>query len=792
VTFFKEQMPYVFILLLTLAATCMAQTPFGTLSGQVTDKTTGNPLSGCSVSIKPSGIGTTSDTAGTFSLSIPYGSYRVEFSYVGYETAVRKISLSASHNSVRLNQSLSSKIISLGEVTVLGEEIVAPPTVQRIEQIDLSRIPTVYNDALRSIQILPGVASNNELSSAYNVRGGNFEENLIYLNGYEINRPLLLRQGIEENQSLINPDMVDGIRFYDGAFPAYFGDKLSSALEVTYLRDQSTNWGGSIHANLLNQSLSVHKRSGNLNWCVGLRYSNPNIFVNTLQTSGTYRPQFADVQLLANYVLPHNSRVEFFGLQADNRFRLTPKSWSGHFAGINYMDVKAIELRFQGKRTYTDRTGLFGLKYDKVFAPKTRLSLALSRGNSTEREDADLTSQIYYNENAWYENNPLDYLKSRLEYDHDRLDLTTYEIQPQFQFAFGKHSFVTGMDARFVHMKNRTDEFFQEIGDSSIQEIPRIKLDSMNMDLNSVSGFVHDMIQFNEYFRADGGLRLLHYEYNNENLLSPRFSLHAFPDEINTVNFSWGYYYQPPFYHEVSANLAAGTPRLKAQRAIHYVLGWEHEFRHDLTLEVETYYKKLDRLIPFYLDQAKLEYGSSNSLKGYATGFDVLLRGRVTKDINSWISYSYLSTKEKNIDGSSYYQRRLLDQTHTLRFFLQDKMPKLPNVQVHNRMLFGSGYLYYPEKVVSDKDGNKSMVVDFNHRYTYPFYFRADIGFTARIKLGKRSEMMVIAEVLNAFNRANVASYSWFPIYPSDPTPTKVPQVLSDRFFNVGVELKLE
>jgi outer membrane receptor protein involved in Fe transport len=341
-------------------------------------------------------------------------------------------------------------------------------------------------------------------------------------------------------------------------------------------------------------------------------------------------------------------------------------------------------------------------------------------------------------------------------------------------------------------MNSRVDELFQEVGDSSIQEQPRVTKSNQDLTLNSYSGYAQDIINFNEYYRADLGVRLLRYEYNKETLLSPRIGLHYFFDVNNTFNLSWGYYDQPPFFHEVVSRSDSSTSHLKSQQAVHYVLGWEHDFKHDLTFEVETYYKQLDRLIPFYLDQMKLIYADQNSLKGYAYGFDVLLRGQVTKDINSWISYGYLNTREKPVGSDSPYERRLLDQTHTLRFFLQDKMPSLPNVQVHNRMLFGTGYLYYPEKVVTDAQGNKSLAVDFDHRFTYPFYFRADIGFSARLKLGKRSEMIVIAEVLNAFNRANVASYSWFPVYPSDPSPVKVPQVLSDRFFNLGVELRLE
>ena len=210
-----------------------------------------------------------------------------------------------------------------------------------------------------------------------------------------------------------------------------------------------------------------------------------------------------------------------------------------------------------------------------------------------------------------------------------------------------------------------------------------------------------------------------------------------------------------------------------------------------MVFRAEAFYKKLDYLIPYTLDGLRIQYGDRNSDEGYAYGADVLIHGQLTQHLNSWISYGYLNMKERDFETGGDYHRGLLDQTHTLRLFLQDQMPEHPNVQVHNRMLFGSGYLYHPQIIVRDAQGKTDVVTDYNQTLTFPMYFRADVGFSVRWKTGPRGEAIVIVEVLNAFNRANVQGYSFFPIFPSDPSPQKLPEVLSGRFFNLGVEYHL-
>jgi outer membrane receptor protein involved in Fe transport len=779
--------------LFAISLGCFAQTETsqqvgsGQFSGTVTDWETGLPLSSCAIQASPGNLGAAADSLGQFALSLPYGVYSITFRHLGHFPVTRRISLSARHASVDLKIRLKPSVLSMREVTITEEQNEEPPTVQKMEPVDLQRMPTVYSDVLRSIQILPGASANNELSSAYNVRGGNYDENLIYLNGYEIFRPFLLRQGVEESQSLINSDMTDRLNFYGGAFPANFGDKMSSVLEVDYSRDHAPGFGAIFRADLLSQGATVHNHVGKLDWTAGIRYADPNLLVSKLQTTGTYRPSYLDGQLLANYMLPGKSRLELFALSATNSFKLVPKDWEGNFSGVNYTDVRAVYLRYNGKRNYDWRTAVGGLKYEKVFGPHTRVTLAGAYTRSTEQEDTDLSSDIYYNDNAW-ESGSGYYLKSRLEKNHNRLTLNSLELLPSVHFTKGIHSLAVGADIRAVTVQSRINEFFQEFGDSLLSDSARITLADRKYDLNSYAGYAQDVMTLTPYLRLDLGLRMLHYNYTGENLWSPRGSIHFNATENDILSLSSGFYYQPPFYYELR-DLPASAAPLKSQRSIHYVASWEHQYQRGLLLRTEAYYKKLDRLIPYSLDGLRIEYSDKNSATGYAYGADILLRGELTEHLNSWISYGYLSSQEKDAGSATGYRRRLLDQTHTLRLFLQDQMPKHPNIQVHNRMLLGSGYLYHPQVIATDSEGRKVVTTDYSSAKTFPMYFRADVGFSIRWKLGKAGEAILIAEVLNAFNRANVASYSFIPIFPSDPLPTKLPEVLSGRFFNVGMEL---
>ncbi len=277
------------------------------VSGKIITSSDKNPLPNCNILIKETSSGTISDSRGEFEIKLPYGEYTLIASYIGYEKFEKRFSLSSENRRITLLIELKPAAILGKEVTVTGDRKPQSIVVQEIQQTDIKNMPSIYGDVLRAVQILPGVTSNNELTSGYNVRGGSFDENLIYLNGFEIYRPLLLRQGIEENKSLINPDLVDEIRFYNGSFPSSFGDRMSSALEANYNINKIDSLSGIVKTDLLNSSLALKNKFGNLKLAGAVRYAYPGMFLDGLQTNGDYRPKFLDVQILANYSINNNS-----------------------------------------------------------------------------------------------------------------------------------------------------------------------------------------------------------------------------------------------------------------------------------------------------------------------------------------------------------------------------------------------------------------------------------------------------------------------------------------------------
>ena len=279
--------------------------------------------------------------------------------------------------------------------------------------------------------------------------------------------------------------------------------------------------------------------------------------------------------------------------------------------------------------------------------------------------------------------------------------------------------------------------------------------------------------------------------FSRDTLARPRAVLYFSSSAKDAINLKWGYYYPPPFVYEVRNKEAQQVESLKSQRAIHAVLGWERQVNQKLSLQVESYYKLLDNIIPYYHDQLQLIYSNANSHEGFAYGLDLSLQGEIVDGIDSWLSYSYLKARERII-GTSNYQRRPLDQTHTIRLFLQDKMPRFPNSQAHMRILFGSGFLFHPRRAVTDEaTGLSTLEIDFDDREQFRYYFRMDLGLLAKVELGGGRTLAIAGEILNVWNVLNVADYTWFQVPQVRSTPIRVPQVLTRRFFNLGFELQL-
>ncbi len=790
------------LLILLIVITCpviVSQSDHAFVTGKVINFSDKLPLINANIFVesltgeKQISTGTVSDSSGGFKIVLPYGNYTLTASYVGFITYKDSISLSAEKRSVEIIIELKTTVISSAEVTVTSERKFPSTVIQEIEPKDLERIPTIYSDVLRAVQILPGVTTGSELSSGYNVRGGNFDDNLIYLNGFEIYRPFLLRQGIEENKSLINPDLVEEFRFYNGSFPASYGDKMSSALEVNYRFADTDTSNGIVKADLLGTSLMLRKKFSNLRFEGAVRYAYPGLFLNELQTNGDYKPSFKDVQLFANYSINSMNNLEVLFLYADNKFDLTPRDWTGHFGGFFPGDIRELDIFYNGERNYSFITGLTGIKYSYLLNENIQLILSVARYDTEEKESSDLYSEYYYKENP-ESNYEGEFLKSALENVNNNLNITSYELNPGLKIKEANHLLDMGVNIRLTNYTNKVNEFFSESSDTLISVFPSNRFIDAKFKLNSYSAFVQDEFRIFETLFVNAGIRTNYYEYNKEFLISPRTSFVYIPSIKHSFTLSWGYYYQPPYYAELRNKDSNTEKKLNAQRSIHYSAGWEYRFKEKLKLNVEAYYKDLDYLIPYYIDREKTEYLDENNNEGFAYGFDVMVQGEIVEGMNSWLGYSYLDTQERTklVDGTyTAYHRRLPDQTHTLQIFLQDKIRKHPNWQAHTRLLFGSGHLYNLRELVTDPESGKSYLKPSVDKLDEFFlYFRVDMGLSASFDFGNAGALIAIIEVLNVFNHNNYGGYNFVQIPEDPPITFSVPKILSKRFFNVGVEYK--
>ncbi len=770
-------------MLFLLPSLFLSQSFEGYIYGIVTDSSSAMPLNLCNVLAVDTQYGVSTNDSGEYFLKLPPGTYKIQYSFVGYKTVTKIFVLENPDSGIEYNVALSPEAILEDEVMVIDDRL--PSTIiQKVEPKDLHKMPTIFSDVLRSVQSLSGVATNNELTSGYNVRGGSYDENIIYLNGYEIYRPFLLRDGIEENQTLINPAMVDEVKFYNGTFPARHGDRMSSVLETSYKSGGEELISGKGHVSLLNAGLAANGTVGRLRWNAGFRYSYPESFITTLQTQGTYNTTFSDIQLMADYSLSEFSSIEFTGIYAENEFSFNPSKWEGNFGGFRRGDIRGMEVNYSGDRIYEFITSLAGLRYRTKIDPATTITVSAAGYWTKETENQALSSDYYYTGRNG--SGPHEFIKTRYEYADNLLDLDSYRLSASLIHRTGIHLFNTGIEYRSENVVSYIRENTFEESIEYITERPQNVYLTRDFKLNSLSVYIEDQMTFSPVLNLNVGVRYLDYKYSSETLISPRVSLLYFPSINHSLTFSWGYYYQPPHIAELKG---ADLYHLDAQKAVHYVLGWEYKIKENIILHTEVYYKDLDHLIPYYFDDMRMVYTTSSRREGFSYGLDVMLETQLTGGLRTKFGYSYLSANEKDRGSRMDYITRLAGQTHTIQIFLQDKFPALPHIQSHLRFLWGSGNSFYNRKTMYDSITNEPYISVNMYRPEELFlYLRVDMGLSASFKIGSSNSIIFIAEILNVFDHSNYGSYNWIQILEEVEAPIPVPNLLSPRFINLRAE----
>lgn len=783
--------------------------------GKITDAD-GQPLELVSVQQKNTLKGTTTDSNGNYEISFPYrDSVTIIFSRMGSETIEHVIYPKG--DSYKFNVVLPYTVQRITEISV-SEQKTQSANMQRIDSKYAELVPDASGNNIEAlVMTLPGVFSNNELSSQYSVRGGNFDENLVYVNDIEIYRPILIRSGQQEGLSFINSQMVSSISFSSGGFDAKYGDKMSSVLDIKYRKPQGS--AASVSASLLGANVHAEHatKNGKFTQIHGLRYKTSAYLLGSLDTKAEYSPRFFDYQTYMTFQINPKLELAFLANLSKNNYDFRPKNRQTKFGTYNI--ARALNVYFEGWENDEFQTATGALNLNYRLNNKNLIRLTGSLYNTVEDVAYDILSEYFLNEldNQLGSQTIGDSIENigvgaALEHARNKLTATVASMSVRGTHVLNANTLQWGLRVNKEYVKDQINEW--EVRDSAGYSWPissnGLELYSHYKTVNELSStrlnlFVQDSYDFDNIgLTLTGGMRLSYWSFNKETLLSPRFSALYTPKWKHKLTFkaSTGIYYQAPFYKEIRNREGDLNSNIKSQKSIHYVAGVDYYFRRwerPFKLSAEVYYKSLSNLVPYDVDNVQIRYYGENLSEGYARGMDFRLFGEFVPGVDSWISLSFLKTEEDLLNdfvldyvdedgrtGTLYpgYVPRPTDQAYNISLFFQDYFPGNPNYKVHLKGVYAAPLPFGPP------NGQKHQIIDGVRPYT-----RVDIGFSRIIMVNKQSNFLkhvkqiwIGADVFNMFDINNVNSYFWVPdVYGNT---FAVPNYLTGRRFNVSLTVK--
>ncbi|MBL7784937.1 MAG: carboxypeptidase-like regulatory domain-containing protein [Chitinophagales bacterium] len=840
-----------FLLLICLPTVELLAQYASSVSGMVTDERE-LPLSGVAVYNTTTGKTTFTDAAGYYYVPMRAGlQTELQFRLIGYVS--QKHTLRPREGEDReLNVSMTSESKSLPTATITAKRtavnIVSIPT-QAIETI------AATNAGVEAVlKTMPGVVSNNELSSQYSVRGGNFDENLVYVNDFEIYRPFLIRSGQQEGSSFINPDMVSSVSFSAGGFEAKYGDRMASVLDVKYRRPRE--WRGTLGASFLGFSGHLEGSISNRTTIsVGIRQKSNQYLLNALPTKGEYAPTFTDMQGFVTHQLHPKWQIQAIGNFASNRLTFLPVESSVAFGTFN--DNFKIITAYEGSENDSYQNGMAGVGL--IYTPQNNLTLKLLSSGYRSREiEAYNILGFYYIGEIEKDLTKDDFgdvttilgVGTSHDWARNRLDATIANVEHRGNWSSDKHFVSWGLKAQRERFDDQLNEWTRvdsadftlpvQTNSLLLKDVLRAKT---TLETGRYMAFVQDEWTFgkDKNWSVIGGLRTNYYELNQELLVTPRFQIGWRPELCRdsskraactrdlTLRAAVGLYHQPPLYRELRQTDGVINPDLLAQKSLQMVLGGDYNFRmwggRPFKLTTEVYYKHLWDLVSYSFDNLLIRYSGQNDSKGYATGIDMRLFGQFIKDTDSWISVSWLKTKE-NLNNDHYYDylnaagqvinigdenitdfvvadsirhdigwvRRPTDQRFTVSMFVQDYIPKHENLRVQLSLILGSGLPVGPY-------GYPRL----RNRLQLPLYRRVDVGFSAllydsekrtlasRNPLRHLKSIWTSLEVFNLLGVKNTVSFNYIKAIAPDYRQEvyyAIPNYLTSRRINLRLLVK--
>ena len=794
---------YILSLLLLIASAGYAQVK---IFGKVIDAEE-QPIEFATVRIAGTAVGATTGLDGSYSLSVAESdTIEIIFTCIGYKEHKQKL-ISPSGN-VNVNAKLfkTTRELEAIEVTEYKKQTGG---MQTLDAGQLKVGPNASGNAVEGLlTTIAGVSSKDEMSSQYSVRGGSYDENSVYINGIEVYRPQLISSGQQEGLSIINPSLVGSIEFSTGGFSAEYGDKMSSVLDITYRQPES--FEGNVAASLMGAEAAIGQSTGKFSQLHGIRYKRNTTLLSSLETKGEYDPSFFDYQSNLRLKLNDQWNISFLGNIAMNNYKFTPKTRSTSFG--TSQNVKEFTVYFDGKEQDRFETYFGALELNYDVNKSTGFTLLASGFLTNELVAYDISGEYWLDEAGTNdgENSVGGEIGvgKYLEHSRNRFQAGVFTLGLKGHTSLNRHNLQYGLEYRNQQIYDRTSEWEQR--DSAGYSLPNInnKLEMIynltskhDLTTNKLSWYAQDTYRLMVnagLFTFNGGLRMSYWDFNNEFLVSPRISIGYIPEFNNSLSFrlSGGLYYQSPFYKEFretktdeNGNSYAELNRdIKSQRSIQLILGGDYTFRaldRPFKITAEAYYKKLDDIIPYELDNLKIVYSGRNEADGFIAGIDFKFFGQFVPGTDSWFSFSLMKTQE-NLNGVKV--PRPTDQRYSFGVFFNDYFPKFPKLKFSLKGIISDGFPMTPPQVSRD--------VSY---FRAPAYKRLDIGFQYQLVGGEKDgvrpynfwrhfkSIWIGVDVFNLFDFSNVSSYYW--VTDVNNIQYAVPNYLTRRQFNVNLSV---
>ncbi|NOU62197.1 TonB-dependent receptor [Marinifilum caeruleilacunae] len=793
----------VLIILLLIPLYSIAQNT-GKIKGKLTNEEN-QPVIGAHIKILESNIATSSDKNGNFLLQVPAGkTYNLIITHISYQDGVIPLKLKASESKT-LNLQLRLKEQEIDEVKVESDRIIRDKNIT-IDSKHLDQIPVSGSGVVEQIlKTLPGVSSNNELSSQYSVRGGNFDENLVYINEIEIYRPNLIRSGQQEGLSVINPDLVSSVQFSSGGFDAKYGDKLSSVLDIKY--KTPSEFEASAEVSLMGASAHFANASKNkkLSYMAGVRYKTNRYLLNSLDTKGEYEPNYTDFQALVNYKFNSSLSMHLWTSFSQNNYNFEPENRSTSFGTIN--DALNLDIYFDGKEKDEFKSNIQALTIKYHPNSNSLIRLIGSRYESIEEENFDIMGQYYLSDlfvsQGGTPSESIENLGIGTFIDHARnkLDQEVYHLDVKGDHSLEDLFLQWGVGVKSEDITDRINEWqYQDSAGYSVPVSDDEVLLAYSRNANNKISSKHyqSFVQATQVIdtkkgelQVTGGLRYHYWDFNEKGYLSPRASINYIPDWKNKVKFRFaaGLYQQIPSYREMLMINGNISPDINIQKAIHYVLGQEYYFtawNRPFKFSSELYYKDLLSVTPYDIENVRIRYYGDQEAKGYTAGLDLRINGEFVPGTESWASLSIMKSEEDIKGDNKSFIPRPTDQRFSFSMLFQDYLPNNPSYRMHLALFYaGKLPVWTPKR---GKEGGS---------FRMPNYRRIDLGFSKILvkEKGRKKGMLrhfksmwIGLEVFNVLDINNTVSYLW--IKDISGNQYAIPNYLTGRKLNLKLSAK--